>query len=349
MEAYANVPMKWVGPIKITGETVNEEIKVPLATFESPLWPSTNRGARVSVMSGGINATLISDKMARSVVVEAKSAQDAHQVCQQIKLRENEIAQVPEQHSRFTKLLSIHPQIVANLIYIRFEFSTGDASGQNMSTLASDKILSWLLNEFPSLRYVSISGNYCTDKKVSAVNGILGRGKYVVAEMTIPRKICKRYLKATPEDIVDINIKKNLVGSIIAGSLRSANADYANRLLGFYLATGQDAANIIEGSQGITYAEVRNEDLYFSVTLPNLILGSMGNGKDLTFATENLKALGCLEKRAPGENAKRLAVIAASSVLCGELSLLAAQTNQGELMDCHLRMERTEKKGDHHV
>ena len=111
-------------------------------------------------------------------------------------------------------------------------------------------------------------------------------------------------------------------------------------LLGFYLATGQDAANIVEGSQGVTLAEARADELYFSVTLPNLIVGTVGNGKGLPFVEENLRELGCLEAREPGANARRLALICAATVLCGELSLLAAQTNPGELMAAHLRLER---------
>ena len=111
-------------------------------------------------------------------------------------------------------------------------------------------------------------------------------------------------------------------------------------LLAFYLATGQDAANIVEGSQGFTHAEARNGDLYFSVTLPNLIVGTVGNGKDLAFVQENLRQLGCLEERMPGANARRLAIICAAAVLCGELSLMAAQTQPHELMAAHLRLER---------
>ena len=130
------------------------------------------------------------------------------------------------------------------------------------------------------------------------------------------------------------------MGNIAAGGLRTANAHFANMLLGFYLATGQDAANIIEGSQGIVHTEQRGDDLYFSVTLPNLIVGTVGSGKTHAFVLENLRLLGCLEKRGPGCNARRLAVIAAATVLCGELSLLAAQTNQGELMRSHVRLER---------
>jgi hydroxymethylglutaryl-CoA reductase (NADPH) len=111
-------------------------------------------------------------------------------------------------------------------------------------------------------------------------------------------------------------------------------------LLAFYLATGQDAANIVEGSQGITQAELIDGDLYFSCTLPNLIVGTVGNGKGLDFVEENLQRLGCREEREVGENARRLAVLCAASVWCGELSLLGAQTNPGELMAAHLNFER---------
>ncbi|MBR4684228.1 MAG: hydroxymethylglutaryl-CoA reductase, partial [Spirochaetia bacterium] len=217
---------------------------------------------------------------------------------------------------------------------------TGDASGHNMVTNAADKIFGYILEKYPELSYCSISGNYCCDKKVSAVNGILGRGRSVVAEITIPRGICEEYLHTTPEKIADINTKKNLLGSILAGSLRSANAHYANMLLAFYLATGQDAANIVEGSQGITFAEVKDDNLYLSCTLPNIIVGSVGNGKNAPYAEENLAQLGCKEERNPGENGDRLTAICAATVLCGELSLLAAETNPGELMKAHIRIER---------
>ena len=138
--------------------------------------------------------------------------------------------------------------------------------------------------------------------------------------------------------MINLNLKKNLLGNIVAGGLRTANAHFANMLLGFYLATGQDAANIIEGSQGIVCAELRDDALYFSVTLPNVIVGTIGSGKTLDFVQENLQLLGCLEKREAGYNARRLAIIAAATVLCGELSLLAAQTNPGELMRSHLKI-----------
>jgi hydroxymethylglutaryl-CoA reductase (NADPH) len=158
--------------------------------------------------------------------------------------------------------------------------------------------------------------------------------------MTISGDLCARLLKTTPEKIVALNVKKNLIGTLLAGGLRSANAHFANMLLGFYLATGQDAANIVEGSQGIVHAEVRGDSLYFSTTIPNLIVGTAGSGKDLPFVQENLKRMGCLDAREPGANARRLAALAAAAVWCGELSLLAAQTNPGELMATHEKLER---------
>ena len=150
-----------------------------------------------------------------------------------------------------------------------------------MATLASDALLKHLLQTVPGISYGSISGNYCTDKKATAINGILGRGKNVVTELLVPRDVVDGVLHTSAAKIVELNIRKNLLGTLLAGGIRSANAHYANMLLGFYLATGQDAANIVEGSQGVTMAEDRDGDLYFSCTLPNLIVGTVGNGKGL--------------------------------------------------------------------
>ena len=331
--------MKTIGPIRLQG-FVQGEVSVPLATFETPLWPSTGRGAQISRLCEGIKTFVVDDCMTRSVLVEGPDATSVIETQEYLKKHTGSLKQVVASTSRFAVLKSWHTQIVGNLLYIRFELTTGDASGHNMVTKASDALLAWILESFPKLQYVSVSGNYCTDKKNSSVNGILGRGKYVVAEIKIPREVCTKHLKTTPEKIVQLNIKKNLIGSIIAGGVRSANAHFANMLLAFYLATGQDAANIIEGSQGIVHAEMQERDLYFSVTLPNVIVGTIGNGKHLPFVQENLLKLGCLEAGEIGSNSRRLAAIAGAIVLCGELSLLAAQTNQGELMESHLRLER---------
>ncbi len=343
-QQIAAIPMRVIGPVKIISREIDEEVPVPLATLEAPLWPSTHRGMRACTHAGGIRAVVVDERMTRSILVEADSVESVYQASLDLQQHRDELQQVIQQTSRYAKLLDIHTQIIGSLLYLRLEYSTGDAAGHNMVTLASEHLLDWILKRYPALRYVSVSGNFCSDKKVSAVNGILGRGKNVIAEVTISRALCKRFLKTTPEKIVDLNIKKNLIGNIAAGGLRTANAHFANMLLGFYLAAGQDAANIIEGSQGFVTAEVRGDDLYFAVTLPNIIVGAIGSGKTLEYVQENLKMMGCHAERETGVNARRLAVIAAATVLSGELSLLAALTNQGELMQSHVKLERTIKE-----
>ncbi len=298
------------------------------------------RGAYTTKKAGGILATLIDDRMSRSILMESPNAAQSLSIWQQMKGKQAELAQIVSQSSRFTTLIDMHAQFVGCLLYIRFEFTTGDAAGHNMVTLACEKLQIWLKAEYPNLIYRSISANYCSDKKVSAVNGILGRGKNIVAEVVIPYDVCHYLLKTTPEAIHTLNIQKNLMGSLISGSVRSANAHFANMLLAFYLATGQDAANIVEGSQGFTYTAIQGKDLYFSITLPNIIVGTVGNGKIIPFVQDNLNKMKCNQIQPVGYNARRLARICAATVLCGELSLLAAQTNEGELMQSHLNLER---------
>lgn len=345
MYDFAAVPMQWIGPVSLVDQYNNnelEEVSLPLATYESPLWPSTNRGAKVTRLSGGLNTNIVHDFMTRSIVLEAKNATSAVSICNQLQQRLPDMAEVVAMTSSFARLEKLDTQVYGKVIYLRFAMDTGDASGHNMVTKAADALLAWCLHQYQDLRHISVSGNYCVDKKVSAVNGILGRGKYVIADCVIPRDVCKSVLKTTPEKIVELNLKKNLMGGLVAGSLRSANAHYANMLLAFYLATGQDAANIVEGSQGMNHAEMQGEDLYFSVTLPNIIVGTIGNGKHHEFVKYNLTKLGCTTPDKPGVNAKRLAKCVAAAVWCGEISLMAAQTNQGELMQSHFAMERGE-------
>ena len=337
------IPMQVVGPMLMMTQEWQGEVRIPLATYETPLWPSVHRGALVSRQCGGIKAVIINDAMARSILLETPSVQRAVEIQATIVNQREAIAAVIAGTSRFARLQDLQFQIVGRLLYLRISVSTGDAAGHNMVTKAADALISWLLQAIPDLAYGSISANYCVDKKVSAVNGILGRGKCVSAELTIPEKICRNFLKTTPEKIYNLHHKKNLLGSILAGSVRSANAHFANMLLAFYLATGQDAANLVEGSQGIVHADMQDTALYFSVTLPNIIVGTVGNGKAGPMVEQNLVLLACTAAQPIGVNARKLALIAAGTVLCGELSLLAAQTNPGELMRSHERYER----GDH--
>ncbi|MFT4294673.1 MAG: hypothetical protein QM582_04595 [Micropruina sp.] len=339
------IPTRWVGPIRVSGDTVSGEFEVPLATYETPLWPSVGRGAKISrLVEGGIQVTVLGERMTRSVLFIAPDAATADRAARAIRARKPELDDAVGGTSRHAKLVEIHDEIVGNLLFVRFALETGDASGHNMVTRAADALMERILGWNLGLSYGSISGNFCIDKKPSAVNGILGRGRNVACDILIPHEVVAKSLRSTAQGITDLVIRKNFVGSTIAGALRSANAHYANMLLAIYLATGQDAANIVEGSQGFTYAETRPEGLYFSCTLPHLIVGAVGNGKHLPHTQRALERLGCADPDAPpGGNARRLAALIAATVLCGELSLLAAQTNPGELMAAHLLLERRER------
>ncbi len=331
------VPVKWIGPVMLNYAGEKHQIDVPMATYETTLWPSTQRGARISQYSDGINISVESSSMTRSILIETKTNNQAIEIKRFILNNKSEIDKVVSTTSNYCKFIDSHIEIVGNLLYIRLKFNSDQASGHNMTTKAAQAIQKFLLEKFDFAKYVTVSANTCIDKKASAINGILERGKKVTAEIVIPRRICIKMLRTTPEEIVNLNVKKNYIGSILAGSLRSANAHFANILLATYLATGQDAANIVEGSQGITYASVTDEgDLYFSVYLPNIIVGTVGNGKHLGFVSQNLERMKC------SNDSEKLAGVIAAATLCSELSLIAAQTNFGELMRAH---ELHERKG----
>ncbi len=343
LDMFTPIPTRWVGPVTFSSVTNLGQIstinstQIPLATLETTLFFSVQRGLKVIKNAGGIRSTLISDLMTRSITLEAKDASEAAKIGQYAKVNISTLQkEVVDKLSRYAKLQAIDVYQVANLVYLRIAIFSDNASGHNMVTLVADGIGDLILKQFKNTTYVSVSGNMCVDKKVSVINAIKGRGKHVIAELTIPRKIVEEDLKSTPEKLVDLNIKKNLIGSIMAGSIHSANAHYANMLLAIYLATGQDAANIVEGSQGITYAEVRNQDLYFSVTIPNIIVGTVGNGKNETPFKERLEKMGCIGQG----GSQTLAHLVAATVLAGELSLLAALTNPHELMRAHTAIER---------
>lgn len=333
------IPTKIIGPLKIIYENSAEQISVPLATFEVPLWNSTHRGALVSQKTDGIFTYVIDDIMTRSIILEGENIYHIISCKKWIEDNIQKIFNIAESTSNFVKMKNIHTEIVGKVIYIRLSMNTGSASGHNMTTKAADAVATLIISNCKDIKYVSISGNYCVDKKNSSINGILGRGKRVSAEIVVPRAVCEFILKTTPQKIVDLNTKKNFVGSIIAGSVRTANAHYANVILAMYLATGQDGANVVEGSQGITFAEINGDDLYFSVNISNLILGVVGNGKNSMFAKKNLELMQCCSDSPL--SSKKLSAIIASTVLCSELSLMAAQTNQGELMRSHIILERS--------
>lgn len=321
MIGVVQIPMGVAGPLRVNGEYANGEFYIPLATTEGALVASVNRGCSALTAAGGVKTTLIDDKMTRAPLLKCPDARRAREVALWVRdnleyLQEKAVSKV----TRHGKLKGVKPYMVGNNLYLRFEFETGDAMGMNMVTISSEEIMKVIEEEFPDVKYLALSGNLCVDKKPNAMNFINGRGKSVIAEAIIPREIVEKKLKTTPELIAEVNYRKNLVGSAQAASY-GFNAHFGNIVGAIFLATGQDEAQITEGSHGITLAEVTPDgDLYISITMPSLEIGTVGGGTRVPTQREALSIMGV----AGGGNAKKFAEIIAGAVLAGELSLLAA-------------------------
>lgn len=340
---YMPVPVGTAGPLVLD----EEHFYVPMATTEGCLVASTNRGCRALSLSGGVRSYMIGDGMTRGPVIRMPSAKEASEIMAWLRERENfEILKKEfDSTSRFARLQKIHVRIAGRLVFIRFVASTGDAMGMNMLSKGSDKALNKLHELFPSVEILSVSGNYCTDKKPAAVNWIQGRGKAVVCEAKIPGKVVREVLKTDVASIVDVNISKNLIGSAVAGSVGGFNAQAANIVTAIYIATGQDPAQNVASSNCITILEQcgdERKDLYISCTMPSIEIGTIGGGTVLPAQASCLKLLGvkgsCTEN--PGQHSSKLARIVCATVLAGELSLLAALA-EGHLVRSHMTHNRS--------
>ncbi|MBF4468103.1 MAG: hydroxymethylglutaryl-CoA reductase (NADPH) [Methanobrevibacter arboriphilus] len=329
------IPIGVAGPLRINGEyTENKDFYVPLATSEGALVASVNRGCSTITEAGGVNARVIDDKMTRAPVIKAKSGVQAIEIKKWFEDNFQKLKKIAESTTNHGKLLKIDPMlVVGNYIYPRFVYSTGDSMGMNMVTIATEKVLELLLNETDA-QLIALSGNACVDKKPSSINLVEGRGKTVIADIIIPEEIVKNKLKTTAEAIVEVNTAKNLIGSAISGSM-GFNAHFANMIGAIFLATGQDIAHVVEGSLGITTAEDRDGDLYFSVTMPDLPIATIGGGTSLKTANESLEILGV----AGSGNVKKFAEIVIATVLAGELSLMGALA-AGHLARAHKELGR---------
>ena len=314
------LPMGIAGPLKINGEYCNREVFVPLATSEGALVASINRGSSTITASGGANARVVSDIMTRAPAIKCEGVNDALRIRQWFIDNFDELKAIAEATTSHGKLVKIDPiLIVGSYVYPRFVFSTGDSMGMNMVTIASEKILDKLAQETSAV-HIALSGNVCVDKKPAAINIVEGRGKSVIADILVPKDIVAKKLKTTAEAIVEVNTAKNLIANMVAA---------------IFLATGQDPAHVVEGSLGITTAENRNGDLYFSVNLPDLPVATVGGGTSLEVAHEGLEILGV----AGSGKAREFAEIVACTVLAGELSLVGALA-AGHLARAHQELGR---------
>jgi hydroxymethylglutaryl-CoA reductase (NADPH) len=341
---YVPIPVGMAGPLLLDGKNV----QIPMATTEGCLVASTHRGCKAISKAGGAHSAVIGDGMTRAPVVRLPSVIRAAELKKWVEDKDNfyQIATAFNSTSRFARLHEIKMAIAGRQVYMRFKSSTGDAMGMNMVSKGVEKALEVITQYFPDIDILSLSGNFCTDKKPAAVNWLEGRGKSVVCEATIPGDIVASVLKTSVASLVNLNINKNLVGSAMAGSIGGFNAHASNIVTAIYLATGQDPAQNVESSNCITQMEAVNggKDIYVSVSMPSIEVGTVGGGTHLPPQAACLDILGIRGANAqrPGANADALARIVAGAVLAGELSLMSALA-AGHLVRSHLKHNRKQQ------
>ncbi|XP_071553690.1 3-hydroxy-3-methylglutaryl-coenzyme A reductase isoform X2 [Temnothorax nylanderi] len=338
---YVPVPVGIVGPLLIDGERYH----VPMATTEGCLVASTNRGSR-ALLKCGVITRVITDGMTRAPIVQFPDIVRMYEAISWIKQPENfqELKDSFDETSRFARLTKIDPKVVGRDLHLRFVATTGDAMGMNMLSKGTERSLQTLQTYFPDMEILSLSGNFCTDKKPAAINWIEGRGKTVVSEAIVPADVVSCVLKTSVRELVRLNIKKNLTGSALAGSMGGFNAHAANIVTAIFIATGQDPAQNVSSSNCITEMEpwgVDGKDLHMTCTMPSLEVGTVGGGTGLPAQGACLAMLGIkgAHPTEPGQNAKQLSRIVCATVLAAELSLMAALTS-GDLVKSHLRHNR---------
>uniref|UniRef100_A0A7N6B566 3-hydroxy-3-methylglutaryl coenzyme A reductase n=1 Tax=Anabas testudineus TaxID=64144 RepID=A0A7N6B566_ANATE len=339
---YMPLPVGVAGPLLLD----EKQFYIPLATTEGCLVASTNRGCRALSLSGGCRSRILADSMTRGPVVRLPSACRAAEVKVWLETSDGFrlIKDAFDQTSRFARLEKLLVGLAGRNLYIRFQSQTGDAMGMNMLSKGTEQALHRLQQQHPDMEVLSLSGNYCTDKKSAAINWILGRGKSAVCEATIPANVVKEVKTSTTTALVELNINKNFVGSAMAGSVGGFNAHAANIVAAIYIACGQDPAQTVGSSNCITQMEPagpQGEDLYISCTMPSIELGTVGGGTNLPPQQACLQMLGVqgTSQTHPGENARQLARIVCATVLAGELSLMAALA-AGHLVKSHMTHNR---------
>ena len=315
----AQVPLGLIGPLLVNGEHAQGDFYVPMATSEGTLIASYNRGARLLRESGGVKVTVVDDAMQRAPVFVFNDAREARDFGVWVEENFAEIAAQAETTTSSGKLRNIEQYAAARMRYLRFNFTTGDAAGQNMVGKATFIACEWIMKTYPGIQRYMLSGAMDTDKKHSQINTLHSRGKRVVAEVLIPGALLEKTMGVTAEVLFKAR-QINQVGSFMAGS-SSTGAHAANGIAAVFIATGQDAANVAESSSSIIFADVDEAgNYYLSITLPSLIVATYGGGTGLPTQQECLNILDC---NGAGK-VHKLAEIIGATVLAGEVSLMSA-------------------------
>ena len=334
----AQLPVGVAGPVTVEGEAAEGDFYLPIATTEGALVASVNRGCSAISAAGGATVRVTKRGMTRAPVFRVEGISEGAEVAEWVEANEDELAEAAESTTSHGRLQSVTPYVVGDSVFLRFSYDTGDANGMNMATIATRAAAEVVEDETPA-SLVALSGNLCTDKKPAAINSVEGRGHTVTADVTVPRDVVEDRFNTTPEAIEEANTRKNLIGSAKAGSL-GFNAQAANVVAGVFIATGQDEAHVVEGSNCITTAEARDDELYASVSLASLQVGTVGGGTTLATQSELLDVMGFAGGGDPvGSSADGLAEVIAAGALAGELSLLSALASR-HLSSAHEELGR---------
>jgi hydroxymethylglutaryl-CoA reductase (NADPH) len=334
---FVQVPVGAIGPLRINGEHASGDFYVPMSTLEGALISSYNRGATVITMSGGAQVVTLQDTIQRAPYFVLKDIKKAKEFIVWFRKNLPVFRNIVKSTTRYGRLKDFKPFLVGKSVYIRLEFTSGDAMGMNMITKASSEICKYITGNFEVERCV-IESNMAVDKKPSYINMILGRGKSVSAEVLVPEKIVNRFFMTTAREIAD-NYRGQMIGNTLSGTM-GCTYHFANGIAALYLACGQDLANVSESSVGVINMEAADKDLYVSIYLPSLVLGTVGGGTALPTQKACLDMIGCAGK----DKAKKLAEITAATLLSGEISLAAAIT-AGDFVTAHERYGRNRPRG----
>lgn len=333
----AQVPIGVAGPLRIHGEHAHGDFYVPLATSEGSLVASYNRGMRLLTESGGVKTTVVEQYMQRSPVFILADARQARDFGAWVNGNFAAIKAVAEGTTHIGKLVYIGQYAIGPLRYLRFNYTTGDAAGQNMTTKATYAACEWIKKNYPGEVTYILSGSVDTDKKHSHINMLLTRGKRVVAEAVIQKELLKNLMGVDTRELF-WSRQVQMAGAFLAGAANNG-AHSANGLTALFIATGQDVANIAESHAAITYSQLLdNGDYYWSITLTSLIVASYGGGTGLATQKQCLEMLGCAGKG----KADKFAEICAAVVLAGETSLASAVLH-GDWVTAHERLGRNRK------
>ncbi len=314
------LPVGLAGPLRMRGLFARGDYYVPLATTEAALVASYTRGAQAITQTGGCRAAAIWEGVTRAPVFAFDSLIDVGKFIMWAGEQVQTFRDIAASTTRHGELLRTRFNMEGNHVYLIFEYTTGDASGQNMVTIATDAVCRFILDRTPVRpTYWFVEGNHSGDKKASHLSFQNVRGRKVTAEAVLAPDILERHLKTSARRMLDF-YRVSAIGGVMSGNI-GLQGHYANGMAALYIACGQDAACVAESAVGVTRFEpAANGGLYASVTLPNLILGTVGGGTGLPSQSA---CLDILRLSGPG-NAAALAEVCAASVLAGELSISAA-------------------------